>query len=729
MFENNCAVKLLVDPDSGEIVDANSAACKYYGYAHNDLLDISIWDINTLSKENILSKMAMAKSTRQDNFEFTHRLYDGSHRVVHVFSGPIQIKGRNLLHSIIIDITERREAEKALIESEEKFRKYIEGAPFGIFIADGRGNYLEVNEAACTMTGYTKSALNKMNIKDILETDIKPDKLESLRELKIKGSIKLEFRLKQKNGTIIWSSLDAVTISDNRFMAFCSDITERKKAEESNARLLRAIEQAAECIVITDSDGIIQYVNPVFEKTTGYPIKEVIGENPRIFNSGYHNDSFYKGMWDALLSGNEWRGEITNKKKDGSLYLENAVISPVFDSHGEIVNFVAVKNDITETKRLQELESRAERLETAGTIAGQVAHDFNNLLGPLMAYPEIIRDELPKNHPALEYLEQIEESARKIADINQDLLTMGRRGHHNFEVVNLNDIIGHTISDMDSDVEDLTMNITLGDEVKEILGAGSQLHRMISNLLHNARDSIAGPGLISVKTENFYIKEISSIYGNLPISEYVKLTISDTGCGIPLDIIDKIYDPFFTSKTTDKKRGSGLGMSVVDAVIRDHGGYIGVKTQIGVGTTFNIYLPITMESKDSDLSEEIFGGDEKILIVDDDSIQREVTSCLLEKLGYHVNVVTKGEDALELLKKIPHDLVILDMVMPGGIDGTETYRRIIEIKSNQKAIILSGFSEMERVKEVLSLGAGAFVKKPVTKGDIAKAIRAELDRG
>ena len=262
----------------------------------------------------------------------------------------------------------------------------------------------------------------------------------------------------------------------------------------------------------------------------------------------------------------------------------------------------------------------------------------------------------------------------------------------------------------------------------DIYGGGAQLHRVISNLLHNARDAMKDIGEIKVKTENYYVDEVSVVYGLVPKGEYVRLTISDTGCGIPDEIVQKIFDPFFSSKTGDKTRGSGLGMSIVDAVIKDHNGYIDLSTKVGEGTSFFIYFPITREPIDSLDSDETRGGDESILVVDDDDIQREVSSQLLTKLGYRVTSVVSGESAVESLCENPQDLILLDMIMPDGIDGTETYRRMLEFSPRQRAIILSGFSESDRVLEAQELGAGAFVRKPINMHVIARAVRTELDR-
>ena len=394
----------------------------------------------------------------------------------------------------------------------------------------------------------------------------------------------------------------------------------------------------------------------------------------------------------------------------------------------KVVGAQAIIRDVTETKRLQEYAARAQRLETAGRIAGQVAHDFNNLLAPIMAYPDFIRDELPDDHPALEFLNDIETSAAQIADINQQLLTLGRRGHYTQEPLNLNEIVQQVVNELESPPDTLVCETDLEKNLMNIMGGSSQIHRVISNLLNNARDAMQDIGRICIKTENYYIDDTSVKYERIPRGEYVKLAISDTGCGIPDEIIQKIFDPFFTTKKTDRKRGSGLGLSVVDAVIKDHNGYLDLSSKIGKGTTFYLYFPITRETVDEQESEQIAGGSEAVLIIDDDEIQRNVSLRLLEKLGYKATAVESGEKAVEFLKENPQDLLILDMVMPPGIDGAETYRQVLEINPEQKAIIVSGFSETERVLEAQKLGAGAFIKKPLTNRTIALAVRKELDR-
>ena len=510
-------------------------------------------------------------------------------------------------------------------------------------------------------------------------------------------------------------------------------VREQKKMEEalaeSEERFRNIAESMADWIWEIDSKGVYTYVSPNFESIMGYKIDEIIGKTPFDFMSSKEAKrvgQIFKEIIEKkekILDLENW-----NLSKDGRniCFLTNG--TPIIDEQCNLIGYRGVDKDITETKRLQELESRAERLETAGTIAAQVAHDFNNLLAPMMAYPEFVREELPENSPSLKYMDQIEKAAQRISDINQDLLAMGRRGHFNQEVLNLNTVVQHALSELEPYSKILKCETDLDDDLMAIVGGNAQLHRMITNLLYNAKDAMQSVGRITVKTENYYVDDVSVIYGRIPMGEYVKLTISDTGCGISDDIIQKIFDPFFSTKIANKKRGSGLGMSVVDAVIKDHNGYLDMSTKVGVGTSFFIYFPITRELVDCSDSDDICGGRETILIVDDDDVQREVSSQLLTKLGYTVCSVDSGEKAVEFLRENPQDLVILDMIMPGGIGGTETYQRILEISPRQKAIILSGFSESDSVIKAQNLGAGAFIKKPITKQVIAAAVRTELDR-
>ncbi len=315
-----------------------------------------------------------------------------------------------------------------------------------------------------------------------------------------------------------------------------------------------------------------------------------------------------------------------------------------------------------------------------------------------------------------------------MADINQQLLTLSRRGHFEQETLNLNSVVTQGLNQTEPQPDTLHVETDLGKNLMNIRGGPAQLSRIISNLVNNALDAMQNVGHLFIRTENYYADDVSGKYGRIPKGEYVKLTISDNGCGIAQKAMPKIFDPFFTTKKTDRQRGSGLGLSVVHAVMEDHNGYIDLQSEFGQGMSFFLYFPITRDEIELTESGKAVGGTESILVIDDDTLQREVALNLLNKLGYNATAVNSGEKAVEFLRDNPQDLLILDMIMPGGIDGAETYKRALELNPKQKAIIVSGFSETERVALARKLGAGGFIRKPLTLKTISAAVRKELDR-
>jgi CheY-like chemotaxis protein len=345
-----------------------------------------------------------------------------------------------------------------------------------------------------------------------------------------------------------------------------------------------------------------------------------------------------------------------------------------------------------------------------------------------MSYPDLIRDEIEQDHPALKYINQIEQAAEQMADINQQLLTLGRRGHYKLTTVNLNDVVNQTVSHIANPDSGVQVELDLDRRLMNIKAGSAQIHRAVLNLVTNALDAMTDGGRLKVKTENYYVDSPQGVYARIPRGEYAKLTISDTGDGIPKELLPKVFDPFFTTKQTDKKRGSGLGLSVVHAVVEDHDGYVDYESETEQGTTFYLYFPITRDATTSDEPATLAGKGEKILVVDDDQMQRDVTSRLLTKLGYSVTVVESGEKAVDIIRREQFDLAVLDMIMPPGIDGAETYKRAVALQPKLRAVIISGYAEASRVEEAQGLGAGQFVRKPLTLKTIAVAVRQELDR-
>jgi PAS domain S-box-containing protein len=633
-------------------------------------------------------------------------------------------------------MAERRRAEEALRHSEERFRTIVQSSPMGIHMyeltSDNKLVFSGANPAADELLGVDNSQFIGKTIEEafppLAETEV-PDKY---RLAASKGDPWNTEDMAYKDGQIKGAyQVHAFQTSPEKMAAMFLDITEKKKAEEtirqSEERFRALTEKGSDLVQIVDRNNVITYSSPSI-RMFGFKLEDLVGKTPADF---IHPDDLASVEKSIKLSakrpGKTVRmNDFRSRHKDGSWLLIEGFLTCLFDQPS-VNGIVFNGREVTEKRRLQECASRTQRLETAGRIAGQVAHDFNNLLGPLVAYPDFIKDELPENHPAVQYVQDMKEAAEQMSEINQQLLTLGRQGHYNQEPLSLNETISQVLDQSCPVPETLVIEKELEEDLMNIRGGGSQIIRAVSNLISNAREAMQDNGQLTVRTENSYVDASSGRFADVQKGEYVKLTIADTGIGMSPDILPRIFDPFFTTKTSSRKRGSGLGLSVVHAVVEDHDGCIDYESVPGVGTSFYLYFPTTRENAGTNRRNEIVGGKEKILVVDDDKVQREVNRKLLDKLGYDVDIVKSGEEALDILRKHSQDLLILDMIMPDGIDGTETLRRALEFDPSQKAIIVSGFAENQRVQEALRLGASEFIRKPLTFKSIAQAVRRALD--
>jgi signal transduction histidine kinase/CheY-like chemotaxis protein len=402
-----------------------------------------------------------------------------------------------------------------------------------------------------------------------------------------------------------------------------------------------------------------------------------------------------------------------------------------------------LKREITERKRAEkerlylEMQLRkSQKMEAIGTLAGGVAHDLNNILSGLVSYPELLLLDLPKDSPLRGPIQTIKKSGEKAGAVVQDLLTLARRGVSVTEVINLNRLIGQYLDSPEHKKileyhPKVKVESHLETNLMNIIGSPFHLSKTIMNLVSNAAEAMPGGGNIIVTTSNQYVDQSKKVFDTIDEGDYVTLSVKDNGVGISAEDIERIFEPFYTKKAMGRS-GTGLGMAVVWGTVKDHNGYIDVKSKVDEGSTFTLYFPLTrkeLAAEIPDLPIENFRGrGESILIVDDIMEQREIATRMLVKLGYTVNSVSSGEDAVKYVKENSANLLVLDMIMAPGIDGLDTYRKILELEPGQKAILASGYSKSERVREAIKLGAGAYVKKPYSIEKIGLAVRAELDR-
>ncbi len=464
-----------------------------------------------------------------------------------------------------------------------------------------------------------------------------------------------------------------------------------------------------------------------------------LGFDPKVYLTSYTS-------WIAAIAGMAIGAGLI-VKAIGSLNREiENLVHTLQNRNAEMSGIIRrLEDEITERVRMEEerstLESRlqrAERMEALGTLAGGVAHDLNNILVGAVSLPDLLLAKLPEGSPLRNPIELIQRSGVKAATIVQDLLTLARRGVASTSVLNLNT----TVMDYFSSPEYQTLKsfhpqveveLNLDQELPNMLGSSIHLLKALMNLVSNAAEAMPDGGKISVSTQWKHFGFQIGVHEEIEEGDYIVLRVSDTGIGISSDNMEKIFEPFYTKKVMGRS-GTGLGMAVVWGTVKDHKGHIDIESTLGQGTTFSLYFPGTEEKEGQTqlalpLAEDVeMGRGEAILIVDDVKEQREITAEMLRELGYSVNTAASGEEALSYLEKSSADLLILDMYMEPGLDGLDTYRRVLKIQPRQKAIIASGYSETWRVREAQKLGVGCYLRKPFLMSTVGAAVRAELDK-
>lgn len=526
------------------------------------------------------------------------------------------------------------------------------------------------------------------------------------------------------------SKLESMILEDQEQMRLALSAALDRQRQELHIKN-QAIHTYTHGIMLTDLDSKITYVNPAFIEMWGYDDSNQVMQADNLQFWGTEDvDDFLKTLHETAGRQIELKGV----RKDGSPF--DAIISASFikDEQSQPVGIMAFFIDATERNQLEAQLQRAQKMEALGTLAGGVAHDLNNTLSGLISYPEMLLLDLPESSPLRKPIQAIQSSGEKMAAIVKDLLTLARRGVAATKVLNLNNIIYSYLQSPEFErLHDLYPNIEiqtrLGPDLLNIMGSAVHLSKTIMNLVTNAAESMPEGGPVIITTENRYLDRPIRGYDAVKEGDYVLLTVSDGGVGISSKDLKRIFEPFYTKKIMGRS-GTGLGMAVVWGTVKDHNGYIDVLSEEGLGSTFTLYFPVSRKELPQKASpsviEDYMGSGESILVVDDVEEQRNIAVMLLNRLGYSVTAVSSGEEAVEFMNRQDADLLILDMIMEPGIDGLETYKRILKIKPNQKAIIVSGFSETERVKEAQSLGAGIYVRKPYLMEKIGRAVRAEL---
>ncbi|MEW6510762.1 MAG: PAS domain S-box protein [Bacteroidota bacterium] len=669
----------------------------------------------------------------------------GGRRWIAINSQPLLRAGDELPHAVVVsitDITRRKEAENALYRSEQRFRSLVEAIPDWIWETDTDGRYTYASPKVRDLLGYDPTEVLGKRQKDFMHPeDAQRFSLHMMTHLSrgepFSGLVHRHIR---KDGSIVVLETSGVPVTDdqNRFRGYRGidrDVTARKHGEEELARLKMAVEQAAESILITETDGTIVFVNPAFERTTGYNRAEVIGRTPQFLRSGEHEEAFYAAMWATLSRGEVWSGHITNRRKNGTMAEEQMVISPVRDASGKMVNYVAVMRDMTHEVEMERRLRQSQKMESLGQLAGGIAHDFNNVLGVIQGGLSLLKSRVA-DPSLLRYVDIGESAVNRGADVAKRLLTFSREGQLALRPVAVADVVDELIRVLQHSLEKtIEIVIDIPHDLPIIQGEAGQLYQMLLNLCLNARDAIleaqpgSGTGRITISARTVPGEEVRKHFKGASAPSYVHIALADTGIGMSEEVRSRVFDPFFTTKPTGK--GTGLGLAVVYGIVQSHHGLIDLDSTPGAGTTFHIYLQAFPERQ---LIQEVkddrppVGGNENILVVEDERALRELVAELLESYGYTVMQAEDGMEGLAMYmeRKNSIDIVITDMGLP-RMSGKDMFDRVREIDPSARVILASGYLEPGLKSRLFTAGAKAFIQKPYQPNEVLRVVRDVLD--
>lgn len=637
------------------------------------------------------------------------------------------------------DITRRKKGEAALRESEEKFRRVIEEAPFPIILHAEDGEVLLVNRTWLDLTGYT---LEEVSTIDDWTRRAYGDRAPLVKEYILKtyefveAKREGEFEIFCRDGSRrVWDfssvALGPTHSGIRTALSIAVDVTDRVLAEKEHAKLRLAIDNLDDAVVITDASGTIQFVNPAFERVTGYDRTEVIGQKPNILKSGKQDEAFYRRMWETISSGEPWYDRFVNKRKDGTLYVEQSSISSIRDSEGNIVNYVAVKRDITSKLDLEEQLRQSQKMDAIGQLAGGVAHDFNNILQAIFGYSHILIETASERGEKTEELNEVFKAAQRAADLTRQLLAFSRRQVMQPKVTDLNAIVENMLKMLRRVItENIRLEWIPGNRPGRIYADEGMMEQVLMNLCVNARDAMGSGGVLTIGTDNVEFDEAAVAFAPwTKPGKFSMLTVRDTGCGMDRETVGRIFEPFFSTK--EKGKGTGLGLSTVYGIVNQHEGVIHVASQPGEGTTFRIYLPLANGEAVRDeekLEPPVVGGTETVLIAEDDVMVREVAVRILREAGYTVLSAPDGAEAVKRFEAEADriELLFFDVVMP-NMDGYEAFKRIKTLKPDIPALFSSGYSEdVIHTNFVLNEDV-CLIQKPYSPDNLLRMVRRILD--
>jgi len=745
IFERITAGILIVSP-TRHILEVNRQLCQMYGYSREELVGQSA-EILHLDREKFERFGQWFDNARNDGplvqIEYQYRRKDGETFWAVISGGALTLPDGNTgVVWSLTDISDRKQMEAELAGERSHMERLFEVNGSGMLVVSSTRQILQVNSQFCFLFGYSREELVGQSAR-ILHVDQQhyedwaPCFQEARAGLPFASA---DYPWRRKDGSIFWCLFAGVKMQlangEPGVLWNVIDISERKRGEDERRRLVTAIEQSIDSVVITDKNGRIQYVNPSFEKTTGYRKDEVIGKNPKILQSGRHDPYFYQEMWKTLADGRAWKGHLINKKKDGALFEEEVSITPVLNEAGEIMNYVAVKRDVTEQRKLEEQLRQAQKMESIGTLAGGIAHDFNNILAAILGFSELALYSLPPDSAARKNIDKIIHSGKRAAALVQQILDFSRKTEQSLQPLQPHLIIQEVLQMLRST---LPATVTIKEELDPaagiIMADATKLHQVVLNLCTNAFQALKDEKGVLLVTLTRQEKTTKSAEKDTEgLTAFVVFSVSDTGLGMDQETAAHIFDPYFTTKVQGVKKGTGLGLAVVNGIVESYHGFIEVESTPGKGSTFRVFIPALenplapLENPKKQEDAGLAPGTGQILVVDDEPLLVEFTAQTLENFGYTVTGVTDSREALEKVRARPNqfDLIITDQTMP-GLTGSELARAVLEIVPQMPIIICTGYSAVTSEEDARAMGIKRYIHKPIDTKELTGTIRMLLD--
>ena len=724
---------------NGFFLEVNSCLAGMLGYSRDELIAMGVPKEFSFDHDDFQEgELGLAFPSKPETYYL--RKKDGSQVVIDDFSRYVQDEdGQVIYREGICQCIESNAAErKAELYNEQQSYTLIDHLPVAVLI-HGNWQIIYANPAASRLVAasYVNQIRGKF-LTNFIHSDSCSAAMEHIKSVSDGSRRPHEADLKfvRMDGAVLNVKVTSVAITylgRNVIQSTFLDVSEQKRLEEKLRLQNVALNAVANSIVVTDPKGKIEWVNPSFEKLSGYPASQAVGVRiGKLLKSGKQSESFYKDMWDTVLSGKKWNGQLINRRKDGTFYNENMTITPIQNDDGKICNFIAVKEDLTEQKSLEEELSQAQKLDVIGRLAGGVAHDYNNVLGVILGYGELIKNKFRDDESVRHQLDAIIAAAKRGANLTKRLLSLAHKEAVSPKVVNANSSI-ESIKEMLQQIvgenRDLIFNLEKDPWNIEI--DPTQLDEVFINLATNARDAIEDIGSITIGTSNFIAdEEFVRDHNEFVKGEYLRISFADSGRGIEKEELKKIFEPFFTTKSDG--RGTGLGLAMVQAIVKQNRGIIKAKSARGVGTTFYIYFPHA-SGKPEKINEQIPIGilncNATVLVVEDRADLLESAKKGLEQYGYKVLTALNPQEALTLCENFSADidLLLADVVMP-SMNGSELSRKIRKLKPKTKTLFMSGYTADVLAPRGTVGKSVAFIQKPFTPQALAKKLQEVLGK-